>query len=60
MAIRLDQLGFEKTEKRGKKQRNTLRRISVGTGKHELITTIMSRGDTMKMFREIAKSKPTL
>ena len=38
VAIRLDQLGFEKTEKRGNK--NTIRRISVGTGKHELITTI--------------------
>ena len=40
VAIRLDQLGFEKTEKRGEK--NTIQRISVGTGKHELITTIMS------------------
>ena len=42
VAIRLDLLGFEKTEKRGEKHHNTIQRIPVGTGKHELITTIMS------------------
>ena len=29
-------------QKKGEKHHNTIRRISVGTGKHELITTIMS------------------
>ena len=29
-------------QKRGEKHHNTIRRTSVGTGKHELITTIMS------------------
>ena len=39
VAIRFDQLG---SEKRGKKHHNTIQRIPVGTGKHKLITTIMS------------------
>jgi len=39
VAIHLDQLGCEKTEKRG--HHNTIQRIAVETGKHKLMTTMM-------------------
>jgi len=41
VAIQLNQLGFDRTEKRGGGHHNTIQRIPVETGKHKLMTTII-------------------